>query len=134
MHWHSFNMWVCDFVSGVWQAKTCATVQAHLFLSPICRHLLAEQKLPDSFCQAETYTYIMCINLYIYNNQKFIQDDLDETMTMWTDAETIKCFSIDCLRVDHLFVWTRLFVRVRCSAWERITEFVQCQLVNIYCS
>ena len=28
--------------------------------------------------------------------QKFIQDDLDETMTMWKDSETTKCFSNTC--------------------------------------
>ena len=36
------------------------------------------------------------LNLFIYRNQKFIQDDLDVTMTMWTDSETTKCSSNTC--------------------------------------
>ena len=58
------------------------------FLAPICKHFPTEKK--------NTWQLVQLRNLYICLNQKFIQCDFDETMTMLPDAETTKCFSNTC--------------------------------------
>ena len=84
--WHVCK--VCNFVSGVGPTKACATAQFHQFLS------YNLQKFTHWTEAAWQLTELL--NLYICHNQKFIQDDLDERMSIWTDVQTTKCFSNTC--------------------------------------
>ena len=68
--------------------KLWATVLVHQFLS----HNL------ETFTHWKETAWLLgeLLNLFICHDQKFIHCDLHETLTMWADSETMKCFPNTC--------------------------------------
>ena len=85
--------------------KPSAIVQVHQFLS--------DNLQTFTHWKETAWQLVELLNLNRCHNQKFIHNDLDETMSMWTDSETNKCLSNTC--------WLLLLLTVELA--ERVTNF-----------
>ena len=102
-------MWVCKFVSGVWLTKAtcyCASSTVNVSNATYVAGISSHNLQTFTHWKETAWQLVLLLNLYICHNQKFIHNDVDETMTMWTDSETMKCFSNTC------WLWLLLTMKI----------------------